>query len=80
MTAEFCVCCGDTIPEGRQVCPNCEQGNSQNKNAIKFYKTQLNRCRINLFAAKQRNDTKAAENIERKMQIYEYTVEVLKNQ
>lgn len=22
---DFCVCCGATIPEGRQVCPNCEK-------------------------------------------------------
>lgn len=21
-----CVCCGDIVPEGRQVCPNCEKG------------------------------------------------------
>ena len=21
-----CICCGEIIPEGRQVCPNCEQG------------------------------------------------------
>ena len=21
-----CVCCGEIIPEGRQVCPNCEAG------------------------------------------------------
>ena len=21
-----CVCCGEIIPEGRQVCPNCEMG------------------------------------------------------
>ena len=48
------------------------------KDAIKFYKTQLNRCRINLFVAKQRNDVKAVKNIERKIGIYEYTVEVLK--
>lgn len=20
-----CVCCGEIIPEGRQVCPNCEK-------------------------------------------------------
>ncbi len=53
---------------------------SDPKEAIKFYKTQLNRCRINLFAARQRNDTKAVENIERKIGIYEYTVEVLKKQ
>lgn len=22
--AEHCVCCGATVPEGRQVCPQCE--------------------------------------------------------
>lgn len=25
--SEHCVCCGDVIPEGRQVCPKCEKGN-----------------------------------------------------
>lgn len=24
-TADRCVCCGEIIPEGRQVCPNCER-------------------------------------------------------
>lgn len=24
--AEHCVCCGSVIPEGRQVCRNCEKG------------------------------------------------------
>ena len=23
---ERCVCCGEIIPEGRQVCPKCERG------------------------------------------------------
>lgn len=23
---ETCICCGETIPEGRQVCPKCEKG------------------------------------------------------
>lgn len=23
---EQCVSCGSTVPEGRQVCPNCERG------------------------------------------------------
>ena len=23
--AEHCVCCGATIPEGRQICPKCER-------------------------------------------------------
>lgn len=26
--AEHCVCCGDVIPEGRQVCPACEKGDT----------------------------------------------------
>lgn len=25
-TDNRCVCCGDVIPEGRQVCPNCAPG------------------------------------------------------
>lgn len=25
MNSEYCVCCGAEIPEGRQVCPSCEQ-------------------------------------------------------
>ena len=52
---------------------------SDPKDAIKFYKTQLNRCRINLFVAKQRNDVKAVQNIERKIRIFEYTLEILTN-
>ncbi len=23
--SEHCVCCGEVIPEGRQVCPICEE-------------------------------------------------------
>lgn len=23
--AEHCICCGATIPEGRQICPQCEK-------------------------------------------------------
>lgn len=26
-----CVCCGEVIPEGRQVCPSCEHGSSPNE-------------------------------------------------
>lgn len=25
MKEDRCVCCGDVIPEGRQVCPKCER-------------------------------------------------------
>lgn len=28
--AEKCVVCGESIPEGRQVCPNCEVGVNDN--------------------------------------------------
>lgn len=24
--ADRCVCCGEIVPEGRQVCPQCERG------------------------------------------------------
>ena len=27
MNENRCVCCGDLIPEGRQVCPKCEDKN-----------------------------------------------------
>ena len=30
--AEKCVSCGETIPEGRQVCPGCEGGGRDGKN------------------------------------------------
>ena len=26
-----CVTCGEIVPEGRQVCPNCEKGVSDNE-------------------------------------------------
>ncbi len=28
--AEHCVMCGEVIPEGRQVCPNCEREVKEN--------------------------------------------------
>lgn len=28
---DTCVCCGDIIPEGRQVCPKCEKGEMHDK-------------------------------------------------
>ena len=27
MNDNTCVCCGAYVPEGRQVCPECEKGN-----------------------------------------------------
>lgn len=47
------------------------------KEAIKFYKTQLKRCKINLDGAKDRRDYKAEANIQRKINMYEYTIEVM---
>lgn len=28
---DTCICCGDIIPEGRQVCPNCEKGEKRDE-------------------------------------------------
>ena len=25
MNEETCICCGEPIPEGRQICPKCEK-------------------------------------------------------
>ena len=30
--ADRCICCGEIVPEGRQVCPQCENGAEQNGN------------------------------------------------
>ena len=30
--ADRCVCCGEIVPEGRQVCLQCENGVKQNGN------------------------------------------------
>lgn len=50
---------------------------SDPKEAIKFYKAQLKRCKINLDSAKNRRDYKAVTNIQRKINMYEYTIEVM---
>ena len=50
------------------------------REAIKFYRTQLKRCKINLDGAKNRRDFKAVANIQRKINMYEYTIEVMYNQ
>ena len=31
MNSEQCLICGEIIPEGRQVCPSCEQKTRQTK-------------------------------------------------
>ena len=49
------------------------------KEAIKFFRVQLNRCKINLHGARDRRDDRAASNIQHKMDIYEYTIERLSN-
>ncbi len=32
--ADFCVCCGEPVPEGRMVCFSCESQPSQNTTPI----------------------------------------------
>ena len=33
--SEYCVCCGEEIPEGRMVCPNCEKEKETEKEETK---------------------------------------------
>ena len=47
------------------------------KEAIKFFRVQLNRSKINLKGAQDRGDTRAEANILHKMAVYEYTLEIL---
>lgn len=32
MSEDRCICCGDIVPEGRMVCPNCEKPKKPMKN------------------------------------------------
>ena len=34
-----CVCCGEIIPEGRQVCPKCERGEEEMSGRIDHTKS-----------------------------------------
>lgn len=50
------------------------------KEAIKFFRVQLNRCKINFRGAQDRHDDRAVDNIKHKMEIYEYVIQVLQNE
>ncbi len=43
MNNNRCVCCGEIIPEGRQVCPTCEMGkrNKQVKRQIRKFMREI---------------------------------------
>ncbi len=43
---------------------------------VRFNKTQLGRAKTNLFNAQKRGDRRAVANIQRKMAIYQYTIEM----
>lgn len=47
------------------------------REAIKFFKVQLGRCKINLQGANDRRDQRAIDNLKRKIEIYQYTIAVL---
>lgn len=43
---------------------------------VQFNKTQLRRAKTNLVNAQQRGDKRAVTNIQRKMSIYQYTIDM----
>lgn len=43
---------------------------------VRFNKTQLGRAKTNLLNAQKRGDRKAVANIQRKMAIYQYTIDM----
>lgn len=55
---ERCVCCGDVIPEGRQVCPACNERNTARairaQADLKEALDRLSEASINALAALDR--------------------------
>lgn len=43
---------------------------------VRFNKTQLGRAKTNLLNAQKRGDKRAVTNIQRKMSIYQYTIDM----
>lgn len=43
---------------------------------VRFNKTHLGRAKTNLFNAQKRGDRRAVANIQRKMAIYQYTIDM----
>lgn len=41
MSSNFCVCCGDEIPEGRHVCPLCERDSTKTNQTRRYEKLNL---------------------------------------
>ena len=44
---------------------------------VRFNKTQLGRAKTNLLNAQKRGDRRAVANIQRKMAIYQYTIDIV---
>lgn len=38
MSEDRCVCCGEIVPEGRMVCPYCENHNMTDREAVAILK------------------------------------------
>lgn len=55
MKEEICVCCGAIIPEGRQICPNCELAGDYSQCAAR-YETAVKR-----IAGEVRDDAAGAD-------------------
>lgn len=53
------------------------QNASMAENATRYYRALMYRAERNLEAAKERGDTRAVENIKRKIEIYKYTIKLI---
>lgn len=49
MAEDSCVCCGDIIPEGHQVCKNCEVGHLTDFNKLHKEKRKFKKWLLDLF-------------------------------
>ena len=54
-----CICCGATVPEGRQICLICEKGDiviTENENRIEVFPMAPRKKKIQKYLKRKRGD------------------------
>ena len=60
MAQNTCICCGETIPEGRQICKACDDvSNMQSAKPMKYFRI-IDDCGWTYYIATDRTDLLAA--------------------
>lgn len=54
-----CICCGATVPEGRQICLICEKGDiviAENENRVEVFPMAPRKKKIQKYLKRKRGD------------------------